>query len=99
MLVVRTPGRPAGRAGEPSRGLPGRGNDVVHTPLRTATSSGGACADRLWTLESAAVTRHLNHCGRHESRCLLVIIDGGITSLVRQCLSAGHPALTEETAG
>src|SRR5689334_15221751 len=24
---------------------------------------GGACADRLWTLTSAAVTRHLNHCG------------------------------------
>src|SRR4029077_14917598 len=22
-------------------------------------------------------TRHLTHCGRHESRCLLVIIDGG----------------------
>ena len=89
MLGVRAPGR-AGAAG-PSRGLPEHGNDVVHAPLRTATPSGGACADRLWTLESAAVTRHLNHCGRHERRCLLVIIDGGITSLVRQCLSAGHP--------
>ena len=99
MLVVRMPGRPAGAGREPSRGLPGLGNDVVHAPLRNATTSGGACADRLWTLESAAVTRHLNHCGRHESRCLLVIIGGGITSLVRQCLSAGHPGLTEETAG
>jgi hypothetical protein len=95
MLVVRD-----ARAGrERSRGLPGRGNDVVHASLRTATPSGGACADRLWTLESAAVTRHLNHCGRHERRCLLVIIDGGITSLVRQCLSAEHPGRTVETAG
>ena len=34
------------RAGQesPCRGLPGRGNDVVHAPLRNATSSGGACA-------------------------------------------------------
>jgi hypothetical protein len=95
MFVVRD-----ARAGrEPCRGLPGRGNDVVHTPFENATSSGGACADQLWTLESAAVTRHLNQSGRHESRCLLVIIDGGITSLVRQCLSAEHPGLTEETAG
>ena len=75
MLVVSTP-RVAGGDGPASRGLLGRGNDVVHTPLLTATPSGGACADRLWTLEPAAVTRHLNHCGRHESRCLLVIIGG-----------------------
>jgi hypothetical protein len=34
MLVVSTPGRPAGAGREPCRGLPGRGNDVVHTPLR-----------------------------------------------------------------
>jgi hypothetical protein len=93
--LVRAPGRAAGgRAGNPSRGLPGHRNDVVHTPLRHATTSGGACVDRLWTLEPEAVTRHLTHCGRHESRCLLVIIDGGITSLVRQCLSAEHPGLT-----
>ena len=52
MLVVRNAraGR-QGRAGEPSCGLPGRGNDAMHGPLRTATASGGACADRLWTLE------------------------------------------------
>jgi len=30
-----------------------------------ATTSGGACADRLRTLEPAAVTRHRNRCGRH----------------------------------
>src|SRR6185312_15881681 len=59
MLACEAPGRPAGRAGNPSRGLPGHRNDVVHTPLRTATSSGGACVDRLWTLEPEAVTRHL----------------------------------------
>jgi hypothetical protein len=98
--LVRAPGRAAGwRAGNPSRGLPGHRNDVVHTPLRHATTSGGACVDRLWTLEPEAVTRHLTHCGRHESRCLLVIIDGGITSPVRQCLSAGSLEATEETFG
>jgi hypothetical protein len=32
-------------------------------------------------------------------RCLLVIIGGGITSLVRQCLSAGSLEVTEETFG
>ena len=100
MLVVRTPGRPLGAGWElVPAGLPGRGNDMVHGPLRNATTSGGACADRLWTLESAAVTRHRNHCGRHDSRCLLVIIDGGITSHVRHCLSTGHPSQPEETAG
>src|SRR6202008_3564966 len=31
--------------------------------------------------------------------CLLVIVGGGITSLVRQCLSAGSLEVTEETAG
>ena len=35
--------------------------------VENATPSGGACADQLWTLESAAVTRHLNRCGRHEN--------------------------------
>ena len=75
--LVRAPGRAAGgRAGNPSRGLPGHRNDVVHTPLRHATTSGGACIDRLCTLEPEAVTRQLTHCGRHEYRCLLVIIDG-----------------------
>jgi hypothetical protein len=98
--LVRAPGRAAGgRAGNPSRGLPGHRNDVVHTPLRHATTSGGACVDRLWTLEPEAVTRHLTHCGRHESRCLLVIIDGGITSPVRQCLSAGHRARRRSPLG
>jgi len=98
--LVRAPRRAAGgRAGNPSRGLPGHRNDVVHTPLRHATTSGGAGVDRLWTLEPEAVTRQLTHCGRHESRCLLVIIDGGITSPVRQCLSAGSLEATEETFG
>jgi hypothetical protein len=50
----------AADGGGPCRGLPGRGNDAVHAPLRNATSSGGACADRLRTLELVAVTRHLN---------------------------------------
>jgi len=31
--------------------------------------------------------------------CLLVIVGGGITSLVRQCLSAGSLEVTEETVG
>ena len=98
--LVRAPGRAAGgRAGNPSRGLPGHRNDVVHTPLRTATSSGGAGVDRLWTLEPEAVTRHRNHCGQHSSRCLQVIIGAGITSLIRQCLSAGSLEVTEETFG
>ena len=51
MLVVRD----ARAAGEPSRGLPGRSNDVLHTPLRTATTSGGACADP--TLDAGAGPR------------------------------------------
>jgi hypothetical protein len=41
--LVREPGRAEGRAGNSSRGLPGHCNDVVQTPHRQATSSGGAC--------------------------------------------------------
>jgi hypothetical protein len=99
MLVVSMPRRPAGRAGSRAAACPGVATTSCTLHFENATTSGGACADQLWTLESAAVTRHLNHCGRHESRCLPVIIDGGITSLVRQCLSAEHLGLTEETAG
>src|SRR4029077_93352 len=80
-------------------GRPGLATTRCTLHFGYATSSGGACVDRLWTLEPAAVTRHLTHCGRHARRCLLVIIDGGITSLVRQCLSAGSLEATEETVG
>ena len=97
--LVRRPGGPQGRAGNSSRGLPGHPTTSCTLHFGYATSSGGACVDRLGTLEPEAVTRHLTHCGRHESRCLLVIIDGGITSPVRQCLSAGSLEATEETFG
>ena len=101
MLVVEMPRRPAGTGRvEPSLpARPGLATTWCTLHFGYATTSGGACADRLWTLEPAAVTRHRNRCGRHSSRCLQMIIGGGITSLVRQCLSAGSPAATEETFG
>ena len=62
MLVVSTPGRPAGADREPCRGLPGRGNDVVHTPLRKCHHQ-WRCVRRpnsgRWS--RAVVTRHLHH--------------------------------------
>ena len=62
MLVVSTPGRPAGAGREPCRGLPGRGNDVVHTPLRKCHHQ-WRCVRRpnsgRWS--RAVVTRHLHH--------------------------------------
>src|SRR6185503_5732181 len=98
MLVVKMPGRPPGRARDVPRPA-GLGNDGGARATSDMPPRGGACADRLCTLEPAAVTRHRNRCGRHESRCLLVIIGGVITSPVRQCLSAGSLEATEETFG
>jgi len=42
-MLVGTPGWPTGAGREPSCGLPGLYNDVVHARLRFATTSGGAC--------------------------------------------------------
>jgi hypothetical protein len=67
-LLLVVGGRPraaGGGAGALPRGLPGAAATWCTLHFGYATTSGGACADRLWTLESAAVTRHLNHCGRH----------------------------------
>src|SRR6185295_12848832 len=98
--LVRAPGRAAGGGPETRpAACPGIATTSCTLHFENATTSGGACADRLWTLEPAAVTRHRNHCGRHSSRCLQVIIGGGITSLIRQCLSAGSLEVTEETFG
>ena len=100
MLVVRDAqaAGPGGPGSPPLPAGPGNGSDVVHGPLRNATTSGDACADRLWTLESGRGDATYLICGRHTRRCLLAI-GGGITSLVRQCLSVGLPGPTEETAG
>src|SRR6185295_3221986 len=97
MLVVEMPGRPPGRARDVLTVARAWQRCTLH--FGYATTSGGACADPLCTLEPAAVTRHRNHCGRHSSRCLQVIIGAGITSLIRQCLSAGSLEVTEETFG
>ena len=98
--LVRAPGRAAGGGPETRpAACPGIATTSCTLHFGYATSSGGAGVDQLWTLEPEAATRQLTHCGRHESRCLLVIIDGGITSPVRQCLSAGSLEATEEPAG
>ena len=100
MLVVRD-ARAAGREGPESHpaACPGVATTwcTVHFELPPPVAVRAQTDFGRWS--RAAVTRHRNRCGRHQSRCLLVIIDGGITSLVRQCLSAGHPGSTEETAG
>src|SRR4029078_10096179 len=95
-LLLVVGGRPrvaGGGAGALPRGLPGAVATWCTLHFGYVTTSGGACADRFWTLESAAVTRHLESLwATHRSRCLLVVIGGGITSLVRQCLSSRSPA-------
>jgi hypothetical protein len=88
-------GRPGGGRGGPeavAAGLPGRGSDVVHAPLRTCHHE-WRCVRRPTLdagVDSGDATSE-SFVGRHRSRCQLVIIGGGITSLVRQCLSTGVP--------
>ena len=83
-----------GRPGGPGRyrGLPGRGNDVVHGPLRIC-HSGWRCVRRP-TLDGGAgsgdATSGVMVAGTGR-RCLVVDHRWGITSLVRQCLSADRP--------
>jgi len=52
-------GNTPGRAGSRAAARPGVAATWCTLHFEYATTSGGACADRLWTLESAAVTRHL----------------------------------------
>src|SRR5258707_12579595 len=53
----------------------------------------------LRTLEPEAVTRHRSYGGRHRASLPAGDHRWGITSLVRQCLSAGSLEVTEETFG
>jgi len=59
ILVKGTPGRPAGRSRSRPAARPGVAATWCTLHFEYATTSGGACADRFWTLKSAAVTRHL----------------------------------------
>lgn len=66
LIVVGAPGRPTWRAGSPwPPACPGAAATRCTLQFKHATVSGGAFADRLWMPESAAVTLHLHHCGRH----------------------------------
>jgi hypothetical protein len=57
-----------------SCGLPGLCNDVVHAPLRFATTSGGACRGPILDAGVGCGRAISGHCGRHARRCPLVII-------------------------
>jgi hypothetical protein len=91
LLVVGCPGGPQDGRRHPE-GRPGSATTWCTLHFGYATSSGGACADQLCTLESEAVTRASESLwATHSGRYPMMIIGDGITSLVRQCLSPGLP--------
>jgi hypothetical protein len=99
MLVVRD-ARAAGREGPGSHpaACPGVATTwcTLHFELPPRVAVRAQTDSGRWSQPRDATSESL---WPRESRCLLVIIGGGITSLVRQRLSAEHPGSTEETAG